>query len=50
VFGVPAPTEAPLVLQLGAQYIVVKGLGDQGGKANVLFNQDFTVAQKKIWY
>jgi hypothetical protein len=50
VFSLPAPTEAPLVLQLGAQYIVVKGLGNHGDRANVLFNQYFTVAQKKIWY
>jgi len=49
VFNVPAPNEAPLVLQLGSQYIVVKGLGRRGGRANVLFDQTFTVAQRKIW-
>jgi hypothetical protein len=50
VFHFPAPTERPLVLQLNTQYVVVKGLADHGGKANVLFNQDFTVVQTKIWH
>jgi len=50
VFSFPAPSEAPLVLQLGSQYVVVKGLGNRGGRPNVLFNQTFTVAQRKSWY
>lgn len=50
VFHFPAPTDPPLVLQLNTQYVVVKGLDNHGGKANVLFNQDFTAAQTKIWH
>ena len=46
-----APNQAPLVLKIGtAQYVVVKGLDNQGARINVLFNQTFTVAQKQIWY
>lgn len=46
-----APTEAPLVLKIGTtNYAVVKGLGNSGGRINVLFNQTFTVPGKKIWY
>lgn len=51
VVSFPAPSEAPLVLKIGTtQYVVVKGLDNPGGRINVLFNQTFTVAQKKIWY
>lgn len=46
---VSAPSEAPLVLQLGTQYVVVKRLDSDGGRISVLFNQDFTIAQKRIW-
>jgi hypothetical protein len=49
-FHFPAPSEPPLVLQLNTQYVVVKGLDNHGVKANVLFNQDFSVAQTKIWH
>lgn len=51
VFSVPTPNEPPLVLRLGTQYVVIKGIDiPQHGRANVLFNQDFTIAQKTIWY
>jgi hypothetical protein len=47
----PAATEAPLVLKIGTtQYLVVKGVNNQGARINVLFNQNFTVAQRKIWF
>jgi hypothetical protein len=49
-FSAPAPTEAPLVLKLNTQYVVVKGFGNPHGRPNVLFNQDFTVVQTTIWY
>jgi hypothetical protein len=50
VFSAPAPSEAPLVLKLNTQYVVVKGFGNPHGRQNVLFNQAFTIAQKTIWY
>jgi hypothetical protein len=51
VFSHSAAAEQPLVLKIGsAQYVVVKGLEKKGGRANVLFNQNFTVAEKKIWF
>jgi hypothetical protein len=47
--GVSAPSEAPIVLQLGSQYVVVKTLHFVRERINILFNQDFTTAQKRIW-
>ena len=49
VLGVSAPSEAPVVLQFGAQYVVVKRLKFVRERINVLFNQDFTIAQTRIW-
>jgi hypothetical protein len=45
-----AASEPPLVLQLGTQYVVVKRLKFPRGRVNVLFNQDFSIPQKTIWY
>ena len=45
-----AASEPPLVLLLGTQYVVVKRLKYVRGRVNVLFNQNFTIVQKKIWY
>jgi hypothetical protein len=46
--GVAASNEAPIVLQLGTQWIVIKKLKYRGVRPNVLFNHDFSVAQKTI--
>jgi hypothetical protein len=43
-----AVSEAPIVLKLGNQWIVIKKLDFPGVSPNVLFNLDFTVAQKTI--
>jgi hypothetical protein len=48
--GVSAASEAPLVLQLGSQYVVVKRLKFPRGRVNVLFDQAFTTPQKQIWF
>jgi hypothetical protein len=46
--GVSAASEAPIVLKLGNQWIVIKKLDFPGVSPNVLFNRDFTVAQQTI--
>jgi hypothetical protein len=46
--GVSAASEAPIVLKLGNQWIVIKKLDFPGVSPNVLFNLDFSVAQKTI--
>jgi len=46
--GVSAASEAPIVLKLGNQWIVIKKLDFPGVSPNVLFNLDFTVAQATI--
>ena len=46
--GVSAASEAPIVLKLGNQWIVIKQLDFPGVSPNVLFNLDFTVAQATI--
>ena len=46
--GVSAASEAPVVLKLGNQWIVVKQLDFPGVSPNVLFNLDFSIAQKTI--
>jgi hypothetical protein len=53
--GSYALAEPPLVLKIGTTgYVVVKGFEPRGVyrhyRMNVLFNQDFTVAKKRIWY
>jgi hypothetical protein len=48
--GVSAPDEAPLVLQLGNRYVVVKRLKFERGRMNVLFDQSFSTVLKKIWF
>jgi hypothetical protein len=45
----------PVVLKIGSTgYVVIKGFEPRGAyrhyRMNVLFNQDFTVAKKRIWY
>jgi hypothetical protein len=45
---VSASNEPPIVLQLGTQWIVIKKLKYRGVRPNVLFNHDFSVAQKTI--
>ena len=46
--GVSAASEAPIVLKLGNQWIVIKKLNFPGVRPNVLFNLNFTVAQQTI--
>jgi hypothetical protein len=47
----PAASEAPLVVKIGTTlYAVIKGIDSHSGRFNVLFNQDFTIARKTIWY
>lgn len=46
--GVSAASEAPIVLKLGNQWIVIKKLNFPGVGPNVLFNLNFTVAQQTI--
>jgi len=48
--GISAAAEAPIVLQLGTQWIVIKRLKYRGGRVNILFDQNFSTAQKKIWF
>jgi hypothetical protein len=48
--GVAASTEAPIVLKLGTQWVVIKQLDFPGVSPNVVFNQTFAVAQSKIWF
>ena len=48
--GISASAEAPIVLQLGTQWIVIKRLKYRGPRMNILFNQTFATAQEKIWF
>ena len=48
--GIPAADEAPIVLQMGTQWIVIKRLKYRGARVNILFNQNFSTAQKRIWF
>lgn len=49
-FGVSALNEAPIVLQLGNQWAVIKHLNFQHYHPNVIFDKPFTTAIARIWF
>jgi hypothetical protein len=48
--GVSAANEAPIVLQLGTHWAVVKQLAFQHYRPNVLFDSTFTTTIARIWF
>jgi hypothetical protein len=48
--GVSAANEAPIVLQLGTRWAVVKHLGFRHLRPNVIFDSTFTKAVAKLWF
>ncbi len=48
--GVSADNEAPIVLQLGTHWAVVKHLAFQHFRPNVIFDSTFTTAVARIWF
>jgi hypothetical protein len=48
--GVSAANEAPIVLQLGTHWAVVKNLAFRHYHPNVIFDSTFTTAVARIWF
>ena len=48
--GVSAASEAPIVLQLGTHWAVVKNLAFRHYHPNVIFDTTFTTAVSRIWF
>lgn len=48
--GVSASSEAPIVLRIGTQWLVIKKLNFPGVSPNLLFGQNFTKQQAGIWF